>query len=87
MNILDKEDILMRIPESLRNDFVNNALLVETNIKYLKELDISNYEEIFVKYYPMFLMDASNFRKVFSKYDQNDLLEKINKNMTIIEHL
>ena len=88
MNILDNEELINNtIPESLRTDIINNKDLINTNITFLKDLGVTNYEEVFKKYYPMFLMDASNFKAIFNKYDHNDLLEKINKNMAIIEHL
>ena len=35
----------------------------------------------------MFLMDNSNFIEVFAKYDRDDLIEKLEKNMAIIEFL
>ena len=86
MNLFDNET-LNNIPEALKGDLENNKELVNTNINFLKDLGINNYEEIFKIYYPLFLMDASNFANIFNKYDRNDLLEKINKNITIIEHL
>ena len=88
MNILYNEELLSKtVPESLINDIKNNKELIEANVKYLKKIGLSNLDEIFKKYYPMFLMDNSNFQKVFNKYDQSDLIEKINKNIAIIEHL
>lgn len=86
MNFIE-EDITSIIPDELRSDLEKNSDLVKANINYLKELGIENYKDIFKTYYPMFLMDASNFKEIFSKYDMSDLLEKINKNMAIIEHL
>ena len=35
----------------------------------------------------MFLMDPKLFSEIFNKYDKEDLIEKLNKNLTIIEHL
>lgn len=86
MNFIE-EDISSIISDELRSDLEKNSDLVKTNINYLKELGIENYKDIFKTYYPMFLMDTSNFKEIFSKYDISDLLEKINKNMAIIEHL
>ena len=86
MNFIE-EDISSIIPEELKVDLENNADLVKANLNYLKELGISNYQEIFKTYYPIFLMDASNFQEIFNKYDISDLLDKIDKNMAIIEHL
>ena len=75
------------IPDTIKNDIENNIELVKSNINYLKDLGVSKYLEIFKNYYPMFLMDYSNFKNVFNKYDKADLLEKIDKNIAIIEHL
>ena len=86
MNFIE-EDISSIISDELRNDLEKNSDLVKTNINYLKDLGIENYKDIFKTYYPMFLMDTSNFQEIFSKYDINDLIDKINKNMAIIEHL
>lgn len=82
-----EEDIKSTIPDELRKDLENNKELVTSNINYLKNLGIENYNEIFRTYYPMFLMDTSNFQAIFNKYDITDLIDKINKNIAIIEHL
>lgn len=86
MNFIE-EDIESIISDELRSDLDNNAELVKNNLNYLKELGIEQYKEIFKTYYPMFLMDSSNFQEIFNKYDISDLIDKINKNMAIIEHL
>ena len=86
MNFIE-EDVSSIIPEEIKVDLENNVDLVKANINYLKDLGIENYQEIFKTYYPIFLMDASNFKEIFSKYDISDLIDKINKNMAIIEHL
>lgn len=82
-----EEDVSSIIPEEIKADLENNSDLVKANLNYLKELGIENYQDIFKTYYPIFLMDASNFKDIFSKYDISDLIDKINKNMAIIEHL
>ena len=82
-----EEDISSIISDELREDIENNADLVKNNLEYLKSLGITNYQEIFKKYYPIFLMDSSNFQNIFNKYDISDLIDKINKNIAIIEHL
>lgn len=61
--------------------------LVGTNLDYLKDLGVENYKEIFNEYYGMFLMDNSAFIEIFNKYDQNDLIDKLRKNITIVEYL
>lgn len=86
MNFIE-EDISSIISDEIRTDLENNSDLVKANLEYLRELGIENYQDIFKAYYPMFLMDASNFQEIFSKYEITDLIDKINKNMAIIEHL
>ena len=75
------------MPSRIRERLVNNYKLVCQNITFLKELGVSNYKEIFEKYYDMFLMDYSNFSGIFKKYDTQDLIEKLNQNIEIIEFL
>ena len=60
---------------------------VMTNIKYLKDLGVTNYVEAFVKFYNMFLMDTASFDDIFSKYDIEDLVAKLEKNIAIMEYL
>ena len=86
MNFIE-EDISSIIPDELKTDLENNEDLVKANLSYLKSLGIENYQDIFKTYYPIFLMDNSNFQEIFSKYDVSDLIDKINKNIAIIEHL
>lgn len=81
------DEIRNIIPEELKRDLEYNQDLVQENIRYLRDLGIENYQEIFKLYYPMFLMDASNFQDIFNKYEKADLIDKINKNIAIIEHL
>ena len=50
-------------------------------------LDKDNYKEIFNNYYGMFLMDNSAFTEIFNKYDQADLVDKLQKNIAIVEYL
>ena len=83
----DYKDMIANLPASIKADFENNEKVVEANLDTLKNLGVKEYEEVFKMYYPMFLMDNSNFSNIFNKYDKNDLLDKISKNMTIIEHL
>lgn len=86
MNFIE-EDISNIVCDELKVDLEKNADLVKANINYLKGLGIENVNEVFKTYYPMFLMDTSNFQDIFNKYDSQDLVDKINKNMAIIEHL
>lgn len=75
------------VPSKLKEKLIENYKLVSKNITYLKNLGIHNFKEIFSKYYDMFLMDYSNFTAIFNKYDTEDLIEKLAKNMEIIEFL
>lgn len=61
--------------------------LVSANIKYLMDLGVKNYREIFLEYYDLFLLDSSNFMGIFNKYDREDLIDKLDKNIAIIEYL
>ena len=61
--------------------------LVSANLDYSKDFGVENYKEIFNSYYGMFLMDNSSFTEIFNKYDQNDLIDKLRKNVAIVEYL
>ena len=64
-----------------------NKKLVKANIAYLQELGVQNVKDIFHVYYEMFLIDHSNFESIFNQYDREDLVEKLAKNIEIIEYL
>ena len=81
------EELMDTTPEALLKLFEENKKLVSANINYLKELGVNKYPEILVRYPEMFLMDNSNFKDIFAKYEVNDLIEKINKNVGIVEYL
>ena len=61
--------------------------LVTINIKYLIGFGVSNYVDVFVKFYNMFLMENKDFDEIFSKYDREDLVAKLEKNVAIMEYL
>ncbi len=65
----------------------NTQKLVKSNADYLKDLGVRNFKEIFQNYYELFLLDHSNFVEIFNKYDRDDLVEKLAKNVAIIEYL
>lgn len=86
----DKEEIaafLNNSPKKLIDAVKDNKKLVCENIEYLKNLGVTNYQEIFLEYYDMFLMDHSNFKEIFAKYEPEDLIEKLKKNIKIVEYL
>lgn len=80
-------DFLNNSPKRLIDAIKDNKKLVCENIDYLKSLGVTNYQQIFLEYYDMFLMDHSNFVEIFSKYEPDDLIEKLNKNIRIVEYL
>ena len=59
----------------------------EKFIELLKEQKKLVTQDIFLKFYEMFLMDNSNFIAIFSKYEKEDLIEKLKKNINIVEFL
>ena len=61
--------------------------VVGANINYLKNIGITNYREIFVKYPDLFLIDNSNFMEIFEKYDREDLISKLSHNLDIFVFL
>lgn len=95
MKFLDKlgfkkeeiEDFVSNTPDMVVTKIKESQKLVTANIMFLKELGVQNYKEIFSEYYDMFLMDNSNFIGVFNKYDRDDLIDKLEKNISIVEYL
>lgn len=74
-------------PKNIK-DLLNEHLdLVKKNLKYVKDLGINTYKEIFINYSDMFLMDASNFSEMFAKYNTEELIEKLNANFKMVEYL
>ena len=74
-----KDDIaymMENTPEKFIELLKEQKKLVTENISYLKDLGVTNYQDIFLKFYEMFLMDNSNFIAIFSKYEKEDLIEK-----------
>ena len=85
-----KDDIaymMENTPEKFIELLKEQKKLVTENISYLKDLGVTNYQYIFLKFYEMFLMDNSNFIAIFSKYEKEDLIEKLKKNINIVEFL
>ena len=73
--------------EEIKKTIMDNIDTVTTNIGYLRVLGISNYQEAFLRFYNMFLMEPSSFDDIFAKYDKDDLVAKLEKNIAILEHL
>ena len=79
--------IVENIPSLIKSALILNQSVVCSNLEYLIKLGIKNYKEVFNTYYDMFLMDPTKFYEVFNKYDQDDLIDKLEKNVGIIEYL
>ena len=80
-------DFLNNTPKKLIDAIKEHKNLVCENIKYLKELGVKNYQQLFLEYCDVFLLDHSNFVEIFSKYEPEDLIEKLAKNIKVIEYL
>ena len=74
-------------PEKKKKMISKHNKLVETNLQFLKDLEINTYKEIFINYPDMFLMDASNFEKYFNRYEKEALQEKLNTNYKVVKFL
>ena len=61
--------------------------LVTKNLEYLNDLGVKNLVEVFIYYHDMFLMDNSNFVEIFNKYEPESLVEKLAKDVRIMEYL
>ena len=75
------------IPPLLHEQILNSYRLVSENIESLKKMGVTNFKEVFIKFYDMFLLDNSNFMNIFNKYEREDLIEKINSDADIVEFL
>ncbi len=74
-------------PEKIITLIQDNEKLVRENLKYLQNLGIATYKEIFINYPDMFLMDYSNFEDMFAKYETSELITKLNANYKMVEYL
>lgn len=81
------ELINKNVPSQALENLTTEEATVTQNIKYLKDLGISNYVDAFIKFYNMFLLDNDTFDSIFSKYDKEDLIVKLEKNIAIMEYL
>lgn len=95
MNFLEKYDFAKEDIEEFMNNTPKKVLdlltkhgdLVETNLKFIKDLGTNVYKEIFINYPDMFLMDASNFAQKFSQYETDELIASLNNNFKVVEYL
>lgn len=80
-------EFIKEVPSAAIDELYESSSIVKANISYLKKLGINNYQEAFLRFYNMFLIEPAAFDEVFSKYDSDDLIEKLEKNIAIMEHL
>ena len=81
------DEILDRFPKETIDLLNSEWETVRTNINYIKDLGINNYQDAFLRFHNMFLIEPSSFDGIFSKYDKDDLIIKLEKNIAIMEHL
>ncbi len=75
------------IPELAQKMLEEQENTVTKNINYLKKLGVTNYVDAFEKFYNMFLLNNDEFEEIFAKYDREDLVEKLQNNIAIMEYL
>ncbi len=83
----DIQEFENNTPKKIKKNLADNIALVEENLKYLFNLGVNTYKEIFINYPDMFLLDNSNFVEIFSKYETDDLIERLNTNFKLVEYL
>ena len=83
----DIQEFENNTPKKIKKTLADNVALVEENLKYLFNLGVNTYKEIFINYPDMFLLDNSNFVEIFSKYETDDLIERLNTNFKLVEYL
>lgn len=84
---MDINEFLENTPEQIKKVIEKHEKLVISNLKFLKDLGIKTYKEIFINFPDMFLMDASNFEESFAKYDKKELIEKLDANFKLAKYL
>ena len=72
---------------SLIKELEANKKLVSKNLQFLNDIGVTNLKEIFINYHDMFLMDNSNFEAIFNQYEPKSLIEKLAKDVRIMEYL
>ncbi len=86
----DKKDIEVlkeNSSSSLLKEIEAHKKLVGKNLDYLNNIGVTNLIEIFIHYHDMFLMDNSNFVEIFSQYEPKSLVEKLAKDVRVMEYL
>lgn len=83
----DIEALKENSTSALLKEIEAHKKLVSKNLEYLSNLGVTNIQEIFISYHDMFLMDNSNFVEIFNKYEPASLIEKLAKDVRIMEYL
>lgn len=83
----DIEALKEHSTSTLLKEIEAHKKLVTKNLEYLNNLGVTNIQEIFINYHDMFLMDNSNFVEIFNKYEPESLIEKLAKDVRIMEYL
>ena len=81
------KEIQNRLPKLIQEKVEKYSDTVSENIVFLKDFGVTNWKEVVTNYIEMLLMGIVNFQKIFLKYDKEDLIEKIAKNVAVIEFL
>ena len=83
----DIEALKENSTSSLIKELEAHKKLVSKNLEYLSKIGVTNLSEIFINYHDMFLMDNSNFEEIFKQYEPASLVEKLAKDVRIMEYL
>ena len=75
------------VTDLIINEIIDSKDIVIHNINFLKDYGVTNFKEVFINFCSMFLMDPSKFANIFTKYEKDDLIEKIQNNVAIVEFL
>ncbi len=83
----DIEALKENSTSALLKELEAHKKLVIKNLEYLNNIGVTNLCEIFINYHDMFLMDNSNFVEIFNKYEPKSLIEKLAKDVRVMEYL
>lgn len=75
------------VTDLIINEIIDSKDIVIHNINFLKDYGVTNFKEVFINFCSMFLMDPSKFANIFTKYEKDDLIDKIQNNVEIVEFL
>ena len=87
---LDNTDIEIMTENLDDNTYSELSLfknLIKTNLLFLKDFGIKNYNKIMVKYPEILLRDTASLENVLSKFDKDDLIEKVDNNPAVLKKM